>query len=487
ILTWAATLFIVRFLAPADYGLVGMAALYLGLVQMLSDLGVGAAVITFRDLSPGEISQFNTLAVFTGALCVLLSYGAAVPLAHFFSEPRLAAIVRVMSLSYLIGSLRVVPLATMQRDLEFRRLALIDAGVSITGSCAAMAMAVAGFDYWTLAIAPLVNATVQTVLVVSHRPTRFGRPDLAAIRKPLLFSSHTLTTRFTWYTYSNADFFVIGRFMGKVALGTYTLGWTLSGLAVEKITALIGRVTPAFFASVQHDLPELKRYLLLVTEGLSFITFPTCIGIALVAPELVLVALGKGWTSAVAPLRLLAVLATLRSVQPLFPQVMSALGEARETMKNALLTVSVLPVAFYFATRWGIAGVATAWIALAPILFLPFFATVRRHIGMTVAEYISALWPAVSGCLVMTVAVLSIDRFMLGSASVFVSLIVKIAVGAAAYAGAMLLLHRRRLMTVRGVLKTLRSSAERETEATLTEAPNIEPGSPPKAAEVGLS
>ena len=487
VLTWGATLFIVHYLGPDDYGLVGMAALYLGLVQMGSDLGVGAAVITFRDLSSEEISQFNTLAVVAGVVCVLISLVAAGPLGRFFGEPHLASIIPVMSLSYVITSFRVVPLASMQRDLRFRRLALIDATVSILGSSASMAMAVSGFGYWTLAIAPLVNATIQTVLVVAHRPTRFRRPHLAAIRKPLVFSSHTLATRFTWYAYSNADFFVIGRFMGKTALGAYTLGWTLSGLAVEKVTALIGRVTPAFFSSVQKDLPEVRRYLLIVTEGLSLITFPMCIGIALVAPDLVAVALGPGWAQAVAPLRWLAVLATLRSVQPLFPQVMSALGEARENMKNALLTVCVLPFAFYFATRWGIVGVARAWALLAPVLFLPLFLTTRRRIQLSTRRYLVALWPAASGCLVMAAAVESVDLIGLGPAPRLLSLIVKILVGALAYAAAMLLLHRKRLAMVRGTIRTIRSGRIVSPEQGPTSATN--PNSPPESdsVEVGLA
>jgi PST family polysaccharide transporter len=468
ILSWASTMLVVHYLRPSDYGLVGLAALYLGLVLMVSDLGVGAAVITFRDLAADEISQFNTLAVVAGALCVVLSLGIAIPLGHFFGEARLPGIIAVMSLNYVIASFRVVPLASMQRDLAFRRLALIDAAVAIVGSCASMTMALTGFGYWTLAIGPIVNTTVQTLLVVSHRPMPFRRPQLAAIRTPLVFISHTLATRFTWYAYSNSDFFIIGRFMGKTALGAYTLGWTLSGIAVEKVTALIGRVTPAFFASVQFDIPELRRYLLLVTQGLSLVTFPVCIGIGLIADDLVRVVLGPAWESSVAPLQWLSVFAAFRSVQPLFPQVMSAVGDARATMKNSLLAVSVLPFAFYVATRWGIVGVAKAWVVLAPLLFLPLFHAVRQRLQLTTRQYLGALWPATSACLLMALAVQFVDRVGPGVAQPLVSLVAKVVVGALAYVGGLLLFHRRRVTTVRAVFKSLRAgrAASRATTAT---------------------
>lgn len=486
ILTWAATLFVVHYLGPNDYGLIGLATLYLGFVQMASDLGVGAAVITFRDLSDDEIAQFNTLAVVAGVLCVFLSLAAAHPLGLFFHEPRLSAIVSVMSGTYVIASFRVVPLALMQRELGFRRLALIDATTVIAGAVASMAMAVSGFGYWTLAIAPLVNALAQTVLVVAHRPTRFARPQVAAIRKPLVFSSHTLATRFTWYGYSNADFFVIGRFMGKTALGAYTLGWTLSGVAVEKVTAMIGRVTPAFFSSVQADMAELRRYLLLVTEGLSVITFPMCIGIALVAEDLVHVALGPAWEAAVPPLRWLAVFSAFRSIQPMFPQVMSAMGEARENMKNSVLTVCVLPVGFYIATRWGIVGVARAWAVLAPLLFLQLYVAVRRRVQFTTKEYIGALWPAASGCAVMALVVEPVNRTGLGPLPPVASLVVKIIIGVLAYTGAMLIFHRKRVAKVRVILSTIRSGRAAMPADSPPEAAVASPLPTSDSVEVGV-
>jgi len=486
ILTWAATLFVVHYLGPNDYGLVGLAALYLGLVQMGSDLGVGAAVITFRDLSSSEIAQFNTLALVAGVLCVLLSFAAAAALGQFFREPRLPAIVAVMSLTFLIASFRVVPLAMMQRDLAFRRLAFIDAAVAIIGSLASMSMAVSGFGYWTLAIAPLVNSLAQTVLVVAHRPHRFERPRLDSIRKPLVFSSHTLATRFTWYGYSNADFFVIGRFLGKTALGAYTLGWTLSGVAVEKVTAMIGRVTPAFFSSVQSDAAELRRYLLLVTEGLSVITFPMCIGIALVAEDLVHVALGPAWETAVLPLRWLAIFSAFRSVQPLFPQVMSAVGEARANMKNAVLTVCVLPIGFYVATRWGIVGVARAWTVLAPLLFLPLYHAVRRKVQFSTRQYIGALWPAASGCAVMALVVEPINRVGLGSTHPMVALVAKVIIGVLAYAGAMLIFHRQRVAKLRVILSTIRSGRVPSPEDAPPEAAVASPLPTSNSIEVAV-
>jgi teichuronic acid exporter len=479
IVSWGSTLVVVHYLAPADYGLVGMALLYLGIVQMASELGLGAAVVRYRDLTSDQIGQFNALSVLAGAGGVLLSMIVAIPMGHFFREPRLPLVVVVMSLAFFMSGFRIVPQALMQKRLQFRKLALIEGTQSLLGAVCTLTMAVAGFGYWTLALGMVITSTAYAALVVANNPTGFRRPKFAAIRQPFKFSSHMLIARFAWYGYDNADFAVIGRVLGANALGAYTIGWTLSGMAIEKITVLIGRVTPAFFSAVQTDFAELRRYLLVLTEGLALLTFPTSIGLALTADEIVRVALGEKWAVAIVPLQLLAILATIKSVSPLIPQVLAAIGEARTNMRISLMTLAVLPAAFLVATRWGIVGVATAWLVLGPVMLSPLMVRAFRLIELPPGSYFRALWPATSSCLVMAAAVLLVDRVFLSQTPLYVSLIVKVLVGAASYAAALLLLHRKRIAVIRQLIHKLRNSPIPATGQTQTVAPAANAGVAP--------
>ena len=485
ILSWASTLVVVHFLAPTDYGLVGMALLYLGLVQMVSELGAGGAVVRFRDLTTDQIRQFNGLSVSAGAICLLISLALAIPIGKFFHEPRLPIVLAVMSSTFVISAFRIVPQAMLQRHLQFRKLALIDGVQSIVGACATLTLAVLGFGYWSLSLGFVTSATVYAILVVIQSPTGFRRPRLDSIRQPLTFSGHMLLSRFAWYSYSNSDFAVIGRVLGDAALGAYTLGWTLSGMTVEKITAVIGRVTPAFFSKVQNDLPALRRYLLLITEGLALVTFPACIGLALIANEFVRVALGERWIGAILPMQLLAVLATMRSVQPLIAQVLFAIGQSKLPMRNSILTAMVLPICFFFASRWGITGVATAWLIIGPLMFSPLLLRTLRLIELPARDYFKSLWPAISGCIVMAIAVLAVDRVFLGTVPEYVSLIIEIVVGALAYAGTLFTFHRKRISALRGMLRALR--AGRSEAVSQTSEPGVSGPSTEVVGSVGVS
>src|SRR5689334_16063176 len=142
IVAWTSTLVVARLLSPEDYGLIGMAAVYLYLVQLLSELGIGTAVVTLRALTQHQLEQINTLSVLAGISGFMISVAAARPLAQFFESPHLAGVVLAMSTTFIINSFRVVPSALLQRSLNFRRLALIDGaqGIGLAAVNVALAM-----------------------------------------------------------------------------------------------------------------------------------------------------------------------------------------------------------------------------------------------------------------------------------------------------------------------------------------------------------
>src|SRR5438876_9535802 len=125
-LSWVSWLIVARLLTPADYGLVGMAAIYLGLITVLSEFGLGTAVLAVRELSVEQLNQLNGLAVLLGLASLLASCIVAIPLGRFFHAPQLPLVVVAMSTTFVITSFKTVPLALLQRDLRFKALAFID-------------------------------------------------------------------------------------------------------------------------------------------------------------------------------------------------------------------------------------------------------------------------------------------------------------------------------------------------------------------------
>lgn len=456
VVAWGSTLIAVRLLSPSDYGLVGMATVYLGLITLLSEFGIGAAVVTLRDLTDEQIAQLNGLALLFGGAGVLLSWALAVPIGRFFGAPRLPAVVAVMSLAFLISALRTIPQSLLQKELRFKALAVMDATQTTVQAAGLVLFAALGFRYWALVIGGLLSAGVATGMVLVWRRHRMARPHRATLRHALTFSEHIVVGRLSWYAYSNSDFFVAGRILGTAALGLYTMAWSLASTPVEKITAMVTRIAPAFFAAVQHDHAELRRYLLALTEGMAMLAFPAAIGLALVAPDFVPVVLGAQWRSATLALQLLAGYAAIRSIAPLMTPVLNVVGETRYAMQLSIVAVVLLPAGFLVGSRWGITGIAAAWMVVHPISVLPTYARAFRCIQLPATAYLRALWPAASSSVIMALVVLAVMAVLPPGAPAGVRLAVEVAAGAAAYAATTFVLHRARLRAFLRVLREAR-------------------------------
>jgi len=457
VLSWASTLIVARILDPNDYGLVGMATVYLGLANLISEFGVGTTVVTLRDLDDEDVAQLNGFAVLLGLAGFVLSCLLAIPLGMFFNSPRLPWVVLAMSTTFIISSFQAVPLGLLQRDLRFKVVSIIDAAKSFAMALVAVIFAVAGFRYWTLVIAAVTSAAVGTAAVLSRRRHRIAIPRAGRLSHVLRFSWHVIGARVSWYTYSNADFIVSGKILGQTALGSYSLAWNLATIPVEKITGVLNSVTPPLYAAVKTDKAALRRYMLALAEATGLITLPLSVGLALVSQEFVLTLLGQKWAPAIAPLTFLALYASIRSLTPIIWSVLYVVGDSAFAMKSSMTMAVVLPAAFVVGSHWGNAGIAAAWMIGFPIVAIPVTARVFHRIDLRWNSFLRVMAPALTGCLAMCGTVLGVKAILEPQSTVPWRLAILVATGAVTYcvvAGALSWPRRQTLRRAVSMLRT---------------------------------
>jgi PST family polysaccharide transporter len=455
LVTWGTTIAVARILSPQDYGLLAMGAVLLAFISLLSESGLGATIVTVRNVTPEQTAQLNGAAILLGVASFAAACLAAYPVGLFYHTAAVTPVIMVMSLTLVISAFRVVPGALLQRDLRFPRIAVIDAVQGLLQALTTVVFALLGFRYWSLVLSALLGAAVGTVATVVSRPYQFKAPRWKTLRPVLPFTRDLLIGRLFWFAYQNSDFIVAGKRLGSLALGAYSYAWTLASMPVEKITALVSSVTPPIFAAVQHDIPALRRYFLTVTEGLAVVSFPLTLGLALVAGDLVPVVFGDRWVFMIGPLQILAAYATVRTISPTVAQVLAVTGDMRFLMYMNGVAAVTLPTAFYIGSRWGTIGIAAAWTVAHPLsAYFPLSARAFRRLDLRVRDYLRALWPALSGCLLMAAAVVSARAIVPDATSTAIKLGLEVVAGAIAYTGCLLLGHRHRLKSFLAVWRS---------------------------------
>ena len=459
ILTWGLTLLVARLLQPSDYGLLGMATIYLYFVQQFSEFAMGTAIVTRQDLTDDQLSQLNSVSLLTGLAGFAISAALAVPLSRFYHTPQLRLVIIVMSTAFLISAFSIVPNALLRKEMRFKLLAIIEGLQGFAQAVSTLVLAFLGFRYWALVLGNLSFTVAATILTLTWRRQRFAWPRWSRIRSVLVYSWHIIVARLSFTLYDTADFIVAGRVLGQGPLGNYNMAWTFAHAPLEKLSNMVNRVTPSIFAAAQTDYVALRRYFRNITGTLSLAVFPALLGIALVANDFVHAALGQKWIGVVLPLELLTLHALLRSNVILLTPVLNVIGEERFIMWNTFLMLAVLVPSFYIGSHWGTGGIAGVWVFVYPLLALPLFWRLFRKINMPVGEYIGALWPSISGCILMAAAVELFKHFRNPRWPVYLDLALEVLIGAGVYALALILMHRKRLNAFVGLIKTLRGNA----------------------------
>ena len=458
LLSWVSTIIVARILSPADYGLVAMATVYLGLTTMITDFGLGSAIVALPELNEEVAAQLHAVAALVGIGAFVVSCAVAVPLSRFFSAPALVPVVIVLSTSLVLDSLRTVPTAILARELRFKYLSLLDGAKVLVSVAATLAFAATGAAYWSLVLGNVIASLALTVFVLVRLSQRLARPRFRMLKSTLGFSANFLVGQLAWYGYSNADFVVAGRVLGKIALGEYTLAWTLTSAPADKIMAVFGRLMPTMLAAAQRDIDALRRYFLLFTEALAILIVPTSVGLALVAPDFVLLVFGAKWAAAVVPLQLLCAYTAIHILGTPTTPVLQVTGQASFPARCGVATLLLLPPAFYFAgSRWGTIGVATIWLSVYPLVLIPVFFKTFRTLRIGIRDYVAALTPTLMSAAAMAAIVLTIQHSAPSTWSLAARFSFEVVSGAAVFIGAALFLQKRRLSALADFVRTIRS------------------------------
>jgi len=444
IVSWASMLVLARLLSPGDFGLIGLTTIFLGLINVVSEFGIGTTIVVMTEMPASTLRQMHGVSLIMGLAGTAASVVAAQPLAVVFHDARLEAVMPVMGIGFILAGFRVVPQAVLMRDLRFKMASALEGAMAVFQAGASLALAWWGLGYWALVLGGLAGNAFGSLLFYVSAPSGIARPVFREMRAGLVFSWRVLVSRVAWYSYSNADFAVAGRVLGEATLGVYSMAWNLANIPVDRFASLLFRVTPSVLSKVQHDHAELRRYLGGLTEIISMVSFPFGLGFALVADPAVAVLFDARWAGLAMPLRLLALYAVVRCAYlPVF-QMQNVTRDVSFAMWQSLAMLAVLPPTFYYAARWGGTGIAAAWLIAYPVLTAPVVVRMLSKIGMGPGEFFAALKPAGAASLAMTVTVLGL-RQAVAHWSVPLQLLVETVAGAMAYVGILLIFFRPRL------------------------------------------
>ena len=321
-------LVLARVLVPQDFGLVALAASIIVILDVMTNVQAGSAIIQMRDPDKSLFDTAFTLNILRGVFAALLLCALAWPLAAFMQTPALAPVLMALSVPLLINAFSNPYFILFARDLDFRAETRRRVTAAVIGSLAAIALALLFRSYWALIGGNLVQALVMLALSWWRVPGRPGL-SLARWRELLGFGGWLLVQQMVAQIGLKFDYFFIGRVLDPATLGAYHIGNQVNQLATgDAVPALSKALFPAF--SVINDDPERLRKNYLDVQLISAaVALPAGIGLGLLAAPLVLFLFGPGWDKAVPVVQIMAPLIALQALGAGVDGMAMALGRTR--------------------------------------------------------------------------------------------------------------------------------------------------------------
>jgi O-antigen/teichoic acid export membrane protein len=445
-----------RFLTPADFGLMAMVLVVIGVTQAFGDVGLSNIVVQKKTIRREELATLYWVNLVAGILITLVVAASAPFVAMFYLEPRVAEILPIAALTFLFASPGQQFQMLLQRDLRFREIAVGELSAAFTGTIVAVALAMDGRGIYSLVIGYLASTALRSFVFLrvgwnDWRPRiHFSFEEL---KEHLRFGLHQMGERVVNFVSANVDYIVVGRYLGSEILGAYAIAYQLVVIPLTRINPILNRVAFPLFARKQDDDGALRLGYLEVTKFLSLIVGPLLVGLAIVAPVAVPVVLGDGWQLTTGLIPILAVVGMLKAVGNPSGSVFLAKGRADIGFYWNCFIAAVNSVAFLMFVRYGVFSLATSYAVLTTAYFLLGLVVLRSIIGLPPDEYFRSLKSATAGSTFMALVVYGCYKFFNPLLPEIALLVTLIGIGVLTYGTVILKLERSYIANLVKLLK----------------------------------
>jgi len=399
-----------RLLTPSEFGAIGMLIVFTGFAQVLSDSGLGAALIYNQELTEAHRSTAFWLQLTVGVCLTGLFFLGAPMIAGFYALPILAPLTRLISIVFLVQAAGQTQCALLTKDFQFRRLTIANVGATAISGILAIILARRGFGIWALAWQMVALAAVSSLLywVLSRWRPRFifHRDQALELGR---YAIYLLGYGSVNYWLRNGDNLTIGKVLGAGPLGIYARAYQLMLLPLNNITTVFGQVMLPALSQIQGDLPRFRRVYLNATQLIALASFPLMVGLAVLSGPLIALLFGPRWVEVVPILKILAFVGLFQSIVAPVGWIYSGLGRTKAMFLVAASLGCAFVVAMAVGIRFGILGVVyayTVWTGIGAVVHLHI---AGRYIGLTVLETFWSVARISAMTTAMGVVILGID------------------------------------------------------------------------------
>lgn len=349
------TLLLAWFLVPEDYALVAILTLFIALSNVLVDAGFSQALIREKNVTDRQLTTSFTVSLAIALFVYGVFYVCAPLIAHFYEEPKLINLLRVVSLTLFFNAFILVPKVLLQRDLAFKNQLQVMLPATILAALISLIAARAGLGVWSLILQIVLQAFIVCLLFYFKKPwkIRIGF-DKSVFLKLWSFSRFIIINELASIPLKNIYLITLPKFFASQLVGLYFFASKVQEMLTYLLTEAIQNVTYPALSKIRDNPTQLLAGYRKVMTSTTFIMFPAMLFLAAVAPLVFELVLPEKWHDAAQYIQIMAISGIFYPLAAINLSILKVVGAGKllfyiGLFKGALLLL-ILSITLQFDT-----------------------------------------------------------------------------------------------------------------------------------------
>ena len=288
IISFVSNIVLARLLSPDDYGCIGLLAIFIVLAETFVNGGFGAALIQKKNPTQEDYSTVFYWNILVAILLYVVLFFIAPYVAVFYKIPLLSSVLRVQGIILIIHALSIVQLNILRKQLQFKKLSIIQLLSSVISVVVAIILAYSGFGVWTLVFQQLLLAFFVTLILWI---TTTWKPILCfsinSFKELFGYGSFLLLSDLMNNLCDNIQGLIIGLKFSARDMGFYTQARKLETIPTTSISQVVNLVAFPVYSKLQDNKEQLYLAVQKSSRMMNFLNFPLMILLVVIAEPLI--------------------------------------------------------------------------------------------------------------------------------------------------------------------------------------------------------
>ncbi len=346
-ITFFVGVILARLLPPVEFGVLGMITIFIAISNSIIDSGFSNALIRKSDATQADYNTVFLFNLFLSIILYVVLFIGSPAVSHFFSEPRLINLTRVMGLILIINAFGIIQRTLLVKKVDFKTQAKISFISSICSGVVGIGMALGGLGVWSLVGQQLSRQFLNSLLLWLFSKWRPALEFSKQSFKELFgFGSKLLISGLLVTLYQNIYYIIIGKFYTASLLGQYTRAEQFKTIFTFNFTTVVQRVSYPVLSSIQDDPARLKQAYKRVIKTTMLLSLCGMLSMAAVAKPLIVLLIGEKWLTSVYFLQIICFAGILYPLHAINLNILQVKGRSDLFLKLEIIKklIAIIPI-----------------------------------------------------------------------------------------------------------------------------------------------